>query len=71
MHGGSCNATGMHPEQVKIYKKMPVAKKLSLAASFFYSARQLKTQALKKQHPDWADDRVREEVYRIFLYASH
>jgi len=61
----------MHPEQVKIYKTMSVAKKLSLAATFYYSARQLKTQALKKQHPDWTDERIRKEVQRIFLYASN
>lgn len=61
----------MHPEQVKIYKAMSMGQKLSLAATFYFSARQLKTQALKKHHPDWTENRVREEVRRIFLYASN
>lgn len=61
----------MHPEQVKIYQKMPMAKKLSLAGSLMISARKLKAQMLKMQHPDWTDDHIKAEVRRIFLYATH
>ncbi len=63
--------TRMHPEQVKIYQQMSMAKKLSLAGSFMLSARKLKAHMLKMQHPDWSDTRIKAEVRRIFLYASH
>ena len=60
----------MHPAQIKIYRAMSPARKLELAAEFYFAARELKTQALKKQHPDWTDDEVRREVKRLFLYAT-
>ena len=60
----------MHPEQVKIFKAMPASRKLELAASFYFSARHLKTQALKKRHPDWSESRLRREVNQLFLRAS-
>ena len=60
----------MHPEQVKIFKAMPAARKLELAATFYFSTRHLKTQALKKHHPDWSESQLRREVNRLFLRAS-
>ena len=60
----------MHPEQVKIFKAMPASRKLELAATFYFSARHLKTQALKQRHPDWSESQVRREVNRLFLHAS-
>jgi len=59
----------MHPEQIKIFKAMPPATKLELAGCLYLFARTLKTQALKKQHPDWTEDRIHKEVRRIFLFA--
>ncbi|HRT05370.1 MAG TPA: hypothetical protein P5204_06690, partial [Kiritimatiellia bacterium] len=66
----ACHAFPVHPEQVKIFKAMPAAKKLELAATFYFSARHLKTQALKQRHPDWPESRLRREVNRLFLRAS-
>lgn len=60
----------MHPEQVKIFKAMPAARKLEIAAAFYLSARHLKTQALKQRHPDWPEARLRREVTKVFLRAS-
>ena len=60
----------MHPEQVKIFKAMPAARKLELAATFYFSTRHLKTQALKKHHPDWSESQLHHEVNRLFLRAS-
>ena len=60
----------MHPEQVKIFKAMPAAKKLEIAAAFYFSARHLKIQASKQRHPDWSETRLRREVDKLFLRAS-
>jgi len=60
----------VHPEQVKIFKAMPAAKKLELAAAFYFSARHLKTQALKQRHPEWPEARLRREVNKLFFRAS-
>jgi hypothetical protein len=60
----------MHPEQVKIFKAMPASKKLEIAATFYFSARHLKTQALKQRHPDWSESRLRREVKELFIRAS-
>jgi len=48
----------MHPEQVKIYKAMSPARKLELAAEFYFAARHLKHQSLMAQHPDWTSEQV-------------
>lgn len=59
----------MHPVQVEIYKKMSPAKKLAIADSLYRTAWQLKTAAIKQQHPEWTEVEVRKKVREIFLYA--
>ncbi|MGA1529805.1 MAG: hypothetical protein ACO398_03570 [Kiritimatiellia bacterium] len=48
---------------------MSPAKKLAVAASLYRTARRLKVCALKKQHPDWSESRVEQEVREIFIRA--
>jgi hypothetical protein len=60
----------MHPEQVRIFRAMPPSKKLELAANFHFAARQLKTQSLRMQHPDWTDEQLQQKVRELFLYAA-
>ncbi len=60
----------MHPEQIKIFKKMSPAKKLELAGDLYYSARELKTAAIRKHHPEWTEKEVVKKVREIFLYAN-
>ena len=60
----------MHPVQVKIFREMSPAKKLELAADLYYSAREFKTVAVRKQHPEWTEKKVQKEVRDIFLYAN-
>ena len=60
----------MTPEQVEIFKAMSPAGKLELAALFYDSARRLKAQALRLQHPEWSDDYVSKRVREIFLHAA-
>lgn len=61
----------MHPEQVKIFKTMSAAKKLQLAADFYSSARNLKSQSLRSQHPDWTEEQIRQKTKELFLYAAN
>ncbi len=49
---------------------MKPARKLDLAAGFYLSAKHLKSQSLKKQHPDWSDQEIESKVREMFLYAS-
>ena len=60
----------MTPEQIKIYREMSPAKKLALAAQFNAASRELKTCALRTQHPDWSEEEIRSRVRELFLYAT-
>ena len=60
----------MTPEQIQIFKAMAPADKLKVGLNFCHAARALKSQALKSQHPDWSEEKVQEQVRKIFLYAS-
>jgi hypothetical protein len=60
----------MTPEQVKIFRAMPPARKLELAGEFHYAARQLKFSGLRSLHPEWPEARINARVREIFLYAA-
>jgi len=61
----------MTAEQIEIFKAMSPARKLALAADFYYAARRLKARGLRMQHPDWSDSRIETRVREIFLYATN
>jgi len=48
---------------------MTPAMKLRLSQSLYYSVRNLKESALRKQHPDWTEEEIKQKVREIFLYA--
>jgi hypothetical protein len=50
-------------------KKFTPEKKLFLSLSLYYSAKELKTESIKKFHPELTEKEVKEKVKRIFLYA--
>jgi len=60
----------MHAEQVRIFQSMTPGRKLRLAVQLHESARRLKISALRRQHPDWADDRIAKKAREVFLYAG-
>ena len=39
-------------------------------SALWYSARALKTAMLRAAHPDWAEERLKAEVRRVFLRAQ-
>jgi len=57
------------PEQIAALRAMPGEKRLKLAVQLYWSARNLKTAAVRSRHPDWSETQVKEEVRRIYLHA--
>jgi len=60
----------MHPRQVDIYRKMRPADKLRIIESMYWEARELKTAALRALRPGWTEERIQQEVKRIFARAT-
>ncbi len=51
------------------FKNFSAEKKLELSIQLRNSAFELKRAALKEFHPAWSEEKVNEEVKKIFLYA--
>jgi hypothetical protein len=60
----------MHPEQRRILRAMTSSQKLRIAMDLYRSARELKAAGLRRQHPDWSEEGVREKVREIFSRAG-
>jgi len=56
-------------EQLAILKKMSGAERLKAAMLLNIEARKIKAAYLKMRHSDWSEDKINDEVKRIFLYA--
>lgn len=59
----------LHPKQIEAYRRMSPERKLEIAAELREAAWQMKAAGIRMQHPDWSEERVQEEVRRIFLLA--
>jgi len=59
----------LHPKQIEAFRAMTPARKLEVAMQLYWSARRLKAAWLRKIHPEWREERVEDEVRRIFLHA--
>ena len=57
------------PEQFAALRAMTGARRLRLAERLYWSARKMKTAGLRSQHPDWPEQRLTDEVRRIFSHA--
>jgi hypothetical protein len=55
--------------QKEIFRNMTGGQKLQLAMRLYWSARRLKAGWLRKQHPDWTEEQVQNEVTEIFKNA--
>jgi hypothetical protein len=60
----------MHPEQKKSLKSMTPSQRLQVAVDLYHAARELKAAGLRHQHPDWAEERIRDKVREIFRNAG-
>lgn len=59
----------MHPKQKKIYQTMTPEQKVKIVFDLYHSARELKHAYLRKLHPDWSENKIQQEIRKIFLYA--
>jgi hypothetical protein len=59
----------MKTEMQRVLQAMTPAQKLRAAERLYYSARELKTAALRAEHPEWTEETIRQAVREIFLYA--
>ena len=57
------------PEQITAWRAMTGARRLHLAERLYWSARKMKAAGLRSQHPDWPEQRLSDEVRRIFSHA--
>ncbi len=60
---------GLHPEQIRALRKMPLERRAELALGFIRSMRRTKAAALRAQHPDWSEQQLRAELRRLTLHA--
>jgi hypothetical protein len=58
------------PELLSTLRRLTGAQKLQAASALYWSARQLKSAAIRGQHPDWTEEQVRRRVNEIFLRAG-
>jgi hypothetical protein len=61
---------GLHPEQTKALRRMTPSRRLEVGLDFLEEMRQLKASALRLQHPDWTEERVRQAL-RAFVLHGH
>ncbi len=57
------------PEYVTALRRLSGEQKLRAAFALYWSARALKTAAIRAQHPDWTPEEVEQRVKEIFLHA--
>ena len=55
------------PKVIELRRKLTPEQKLVTAAKMYFAARELKAAGLRHFHPEWSEERVREEVTRVFL----
>ena len=57
------------PEQIAAVRAMTGEQRLKVAEQLYWTARAVKAAGVRYQHPDWPEEKVEAEVYRIFLHA--
>ncbi len=56
-------------KQIEILRKMTPERRWRAARQLYWTVRRHKTAFLRSQHPDWSEERLKDEVRRIFLNA--
>jgi hypothetical protein len=54
------------PTVIELRRKLTPEQKLKTAAQMYLAARELKAAALRSFHPDWSEEKIGEEVARVF-----
>ena len=53
----------------RILRAMTPAQRLDAAMDMYWVAHEQKTSAVRRRHPDWSPEQVRQAVREAFLYA--
>jgi hypothetical protein len=61
---------GLHPEQIKAFRKMTPGRRLEIGLDFIEEMRQLKAAALRAQHPDWTEREVARALRDFILHGD-
>ncbi|MFL6520693.1 MAG: hypothetical protein ACJ8NS_10775 [Chthoniobacterales bacterium] len=61
---------GLHPEQVKALRKMPLQRRLELALAAIESVVELRKAMIRAEHPGWSADRVAEALREETRHAG-
>ena len=54
------------PQVIELRRKMTPQQKLATAGKMYLAAREFKAAALRSFRPDWSEEKIWEEVRRIF-----
>lgn len=61
----------LSPEQTQALRRMSPSERWGVSHRLYWTMRRHKTAFLRAQYPDWSDQRIDEQVSRIFLYAGN
>ncbi len=71
---GNCDppamASELTPEYIAMLRRLDGRQKLRTAFAMYWGARKLKAAGLRARFPDWSEEKVQQEVKRIFLHAT-
>ena len=59
----------MQPKQAATFRAMTPAQKLEVAGQLYEAAWELKAAGIRTQRPSWPEERVADEVRKIFRRA--
>jgi hypothetical protein len=57
------------PEQIEIFRRMTPEQRWRAAHRLYWTMRRHKAAFLRSQHPEWPEQKVDDEVRRIFSHA--
>ena len=57
------------PKVTELLKKLTPEQKLRTAARMYWTARNWKAAAFRSLHPDWSEEKIKDEVRYAFLTA--
>jgi len=59
----------LSPEQIEIFRRMTPEQRWRAAHRLYWTMRRHKAAFLRSQHPEWPEQKVEDEVRRIFSHA--
>ena len=57
------------PEQIEVFRRMTPEQRWEAAQQLYWTMRRHKAAFLQTQHPEWPEQRIEDEVRRIFSHA--